>query len=199
MGIIDFIKGELHRDHRVDRRLARHAVVPLPGRRQGDQERRAAHRPRVAGGAVRLPRRVRRHVRAGQAHADHRQHPDPHAAEVVEVRLRVAVQGRRLLRQHAAVHRQQVGHVQPDHDARRRLRHRPRPRLRHLRLPDRRPEDSSCRRSPARTTTSGSTSSPTRCARASSASSATRWPSAKIPVLDVGDALHASWATRCCR
>ena len=27
---------------------------------------------RVTGGAVRLPRRVRRHVPAGQAHADHR-------------------------------------------------------------------------------------------------------------------------------
>ena len=59
-------------------------------------------------------------------------------AEVVEVRLQLAVQGRRLLRHHAAVHRQQVGHVQPDHDARPGLRHRPRARLRHLRLPDRR-------------------------------------------------------------
>ena len=35
--------------------------------------------------------------------------------QVVEVRLQLAVQGRRLLRQHAALHRQQVGHVQPDH------------------------------------------------------------------------------------
>ena len=61
-------------------------------------------------------------------------------AEVVEVRLQLAVQGRRLLRQHAPVHRQQVGHGEPDHDARRRSRHRPRPRVRHLRLPDRRPE-----------------------------------------------------------
>ena len=60
--------------------------------------------------------------------------------QVVEVRLQLAVQGRRLLRQHAAVHRQQVGHVQPDHGARRRLRHRPAARLRHLRLQDRRPK-----------------------------------------------------------
>ena len=52
----------------------------------------------------------------------------------LEVRLRVAVQGRRLLRQHAAVHRQQVGHVEPDHDARPGLRHRAAARLRHLRL-----------------------------------------------------------------
>ena len=90
--------------------------------------------------AVRLPGRVRRHVRPRQAHADDRQHPDPDQPEVVEVRLRVAVQGRRLLRHDAAVHRQQVGHVEPGHGARRRLRHRPRARLRHLRLPHRRPE-----------------------------------------------------------
>ena len=85
--------------------------------------------------AVRLPRRVRRHVRSRQAHADDRQHPDPHQPQGVEVRLRVAVQGRRLLRHDAALHRQQVGHVEPGHDARRRLRHRPGARLRHLRLP----------------------------------------------------------------
>ena len=89
------------------------------------------------------------------------------------------------LRQHAAVHRQQVGHGQPDHDARQRLRHRPRARVRHLRLQDRRPEAVPARKSPAPTRTSGSTSSPTRCARASSASSPTRWRRAKIPVLDV--------------
>ena len=58
----------------------------------------------------------------------------------LEVRLRVAVQGRRLLRQHAALHRQQVGHVEPDHDARSGLRHRPPARLRHLRLQGRRRE-----------------------------------------------------------
>ena len=77
-------------------------------------------------GAVRLPRPVRRHVRPGQAHADDRQHPDPHEAQGLEVRLRVAVQGRRLLRRHAAVHRQQVGHGEPGDDARPGLRHRPR-------------------------------------------------------------------------
>ena len=57
-------------------------------------------------------------VRARQAHADHRQHPGPDDAQGLEVRVRVAVQGRRLLRHHAAVHRQQVGHVQPGDDAR---------------------------------------------------------------------------------
>ena len=76
-------------------------------------------------GAVRLPRRVRRHVRSGQAHADDRQHPGADEAEVVEVRLQLAVQGGRLLPEHAPVHRQQVGHRQSDHDARRRPRHRP--------------------------------------------------------------------------
>ena len=40
-----------------------------------------------------------------------------------KVRLRVAVQGRRLLRHHAALHRQQVGHGQSHHDARRGFRH----------------------------------------------------------------------------
>ena len=38
----------------------------------------------------------------------------------------IAVQGRRLFRQHAAVHRQQVGHGQPGDDARHGLRHRAR-------------------------------------------------------------------------
>ena len=96
-----FPEKAVHRHHRVDRRLARHAVVPLPRRGQGDQERRAAHRARVAGRAVRLPGRVRRHLRPGQAHADHRQHPDPHQPQELEVRAREPVQGRRLLRRHA--------------------------------------------------------------------------------------------------
>ena len=95
---------------------------------------------------------VRRPVRPRQAHADDRQHPDPLAAQGLEVRLRVAVQGRRLLPDHAAVHRQQVGHVEPGHGARPGLRHRPRARLRHLRLPHRRsaevPEGSRRHRQP---------------------------------------------------
>ena len=132
-------------------------------------------------------------VRPGQVQPDHRQHPDPLTPQGVEVRLRVAVQGRRLLRCHAAVHRQQVGHVQPGDDARPGLRHRPPARLRHLRLPDRRPEEVPQGSRRARTTTSGSTSSPTRCARASSASSAKRWPTSKVPVLDVADALQRAW------
>ena len=138
MAIIDFLKKQFIDDHRVDGRLARHPLVPVPRRGQGDQERRAAHRARVAGGAVRLPRPVRRHLRPGQAHADHRQHPDPHHAQELEVRLESAVQGRRLLRHHPPLHRQQVGHRQPGDDARRRLRHRAAARLRHLRLPHRR-------------------------------------------------------------
>ena len=46
--------------------------------------------------------------------------------------LESPVQGRRLFRQHAPVHRQQMGHRQPDHDARPGLRHRARARLRHV-------------------------------------------------------------------
>ena len=45
----------------------------------------------------------------------------------------------------AAVHRQQVGHVESRHDARRRLRHRAGARVRHLRLQDRRRRRCSCR------------------------------------------------------
>ena len=169
----------------MDRRLARHAVVALSRRGQGDQERRAAHRPRVAGRAVRLPRRVRRHLQAGQAHADHRQHPGPHEDQVLAVRLQLAVQGRRLLRRDAALHRQQVGHVEPGDAARQGLR-------RSCACARSAPTTSrsstrrrSCARSPAPITTSGSTSSPTRCARGSSASSRDAVASAKIPVLDV--------------
>ena len=164
---MDFIKGELLEviewtdDSRDTLSLA------VPRRRQGDQERRAADRPRVAGRAVRLPRRVRRHVQARQALADDRQHPGPDEAQVVALRLQLAVQGRRLLRHHAAVHGQQVGHVQPGDAARQRLRHRPRAGVRHLRLQGRRAQDVPARRSPDRITTSASTSSATRCARAS--------------------------------
>ena len=84
--------------------------------------------------------RVRRYVRPRQAHADDRQHPDPDAAEVVEVRVQLPVQGGRLLRHDAAVHGQQVGHRQSDHDARRRSRHRAGARVRHVRFQDRRSE-----------------------------------------------------------
>ena len=72
----------------------------------------------------------------GKHSADDRQHPDPDDAEVLEVRLQVALQGRRLFRHHPPLHRQQVGHVESHHDARPGLRHRARARLRHLRLPD---------------------------------------------------------------
>ena len=119
-------------------------------------------------------------------------------AEVVEVRLQLAVQGGRLLRQHAALHRQQVGHGQSDHDARRRPRHRPRPRVRHLRFPDRRHRSCSSRKSPAPITTSGSTSSPTRCARASSACSPTRWRRRRSRC-STSPAATPSSARRCCR
>ena len=41
-----FPEETVHRHHRVDRRLARHAVVAVPRRGQGDQERRATDRAR---------------------------------------------------------------------------------------------------------------------------------------------------------
>ena len=77
----------------------------------------------------------------GQAHADDRQHPCPHQAQVVEVRLQLAVQGGRVLRDDAPLHGQQVGHVEPDHAARQRLRRRARARVRHVRLQDHRRQD----------------------------------------------------------
>ena len=70
-----------------------------------------------------------------------RQHPDPDQPQELEVRAPEPVQGRRLLRRHPGVHRQQVGHGEPGDDARRRLRHRAAARLRHLRLPHRRREE----------------------------------------------------------
>ena len=54
----------------------------------------------------------------GKHDADHRQHSRPVQAQGLEVRVRIALQGRRLLRRHAAVHRQQVGHVEPGDGAR---------------------------------------------------------------------------------
>ena len=141
---------------------------------------------------------VRRHVRARQAHADHRQHPDPDEARVVEVRLQFAVQGRRLLRHHAALHRQQMGHVEPGDAARQRLRRRARARVRHLRLQDRPARRRSCARSPAPITTSASTSSATRCARASSACSRMRSRPRRCRCSTWRRATPSS-ATRCCR
>ncbi len=74
----------------------------------------------------------------GKHSARHRQHPGPHQSQELEVRAREPVQGGRLLRRHAGVHRQQVGHGEPGDDARRGLRRRAAARVRHLRLPHRR-------------------------------------------------------------
>ena len=67
-----------------------------------------------------------------QAHPDDREHPDPVDDPGLEIRLPVAVQVRRLLPQHAALHRQQVGHGEPGDDARQGLRRRAAAGLRHL-------------------------------------------------------------------
>ena len=65
----------------MDRRLARHAVVPVP---DDDKEIKRGAQLIVREsqvGAVRLPRTVRRHVRPRQAHADDRQHPGADPAQ----------------------------------------------------------------------------------------------------------------------
>ena len=124
----------------MERRLARHAVVSLSGRGQGNQARRAADRPRIADRAIHLSRPVRRYLRAGQVCADHRQHPGAERSEGMEVRVRIAVQGRRLLCGHAAFHRQQMGHGQSGDDARPGFRHRAPACVRHLRFPHHRSE-----------------------------------------------------------
>ena len=61
-------------------------------------------------------------------------------ARGLDVRLRQPVQGRGLLRQHAADHRPEVGHAQPGAAARPRLRPGARARLRHLHAARARPE-----------------------------------------------------------
>ena len=66
MAIIDFIKKQFIDIIEWTDDSRDTLSYPLPRRGQGDQERRAADRARVAGGAVRLPGRVRRHVRPGK-------------------------------------------------------------------------------------------------------------------------------------
>src|SRR5690348_3469290 len=62
-------QNSVPRDHRVAGRFARHDFLPVSGYGQGNQERRAAHRPRIADGAVRVSRPVRRYVRPRKIHA----------------------------------------------------------------------------------------------------------------------------------
>ena len=62
---------------------------------------------------VRAPGPDRRRVRARPAPARDRQPADPLHAGRLDARLRQPVQGRGLLRQHAADHRSQVGHAEP--------------------------------------------------------------------------------------
>ena len=76
----------------------------------------------------------------GSYDAQDRQPADPQHARGLEVRLRQPVQGRGLLRQHAADHRPEVGHAEPDHAARPRVRPGPPARVRHLHAAGGRPE-----------------------------------------------------------
>ena len=67
------------------------------------------------------------------------EHADPVHPQGLEVRLQLAVQGRGVLRQHPAVHRHEVGHPEPGHRPRPRVRHGAPAGVRHLRRPGRRP------------------------------------------------------------
>ena len=93
---------------------------------------------------------------------------------------------------------QQVGHGEPDHDARRRLRHRARARVRHVRLQDHRSEAVPEGSRRLAISISGSTNSPTRCARASSACSAKRWRRRRSRC-STSPRATPNWARRCCR
>ena len=88
MGLMDFIKGELIEIIEWTDDSRDTLSYRFPDDDKEIKKRRAADRARVAGGAVRLPRAVRRPLRAGQAHADDRQHPGPDDAQGMEVRVR---------------------------------------------------------------------------------------------------------------
>ena len=81
MGLMDFIKGELIEIIEWTDDSRDTLSYRFPDDDKEIKQRRAAHRPRVADGSVRLSRAVRRHLRSGQAHADDRQHPGPHDAQ----------------------------------------------------------------------------------------------------------------------
>ena len=123
--------------------------------------------------------------RPGHVHAADAEPADPVHAQGLEVRLRVAVQGRGLLRQHPAVHGHEVGHPEPGDHARRRVRHGAAAGVRRIRR---------CG-SPIRRRCCGSWRAPTRssaprrsrsiCGRSSSAGWAPPWPRAGVPMLDL--------------
>ena len=84
-------------------------------------------------------------VHARHLHAADPEHADPVHAQGLEVRLRLAVEGRGLLRQHPAVHRHEVGHAEPGHRPRPRVRHGPAAGVRRLRAAGHRPGQAAAR------------------------------------------------------
>ena len=122
------------------RRHERFARLPLPRLQPGNQDERAAHGSREPGGAVHQRGESGRPLHPGALPAHDAEPADPHDAARMEVRLPVALQGRGLLLQHAPLHGPEVGHDEPRHDARRRVRDDPPARVRHVRDEDRRRE-----------------------------------------------------------
>src|SRR5690242_13939660 len=78
-----------------------------------NQERRAAHRATRAGGDPHRSRAYRRRLSARAPRAHDGEHAGAVQAPGLEVRLREPVQGRRSLREHAAVRRQKWGTTNP--------------------------------------------------------------------------------------
>jgi membrane protease subunit (stomatin/prohibitin family) len=102
MGIMDFIKGEAARGHRVDRRLARHAVVAVPRRDKAIKNgaQLIVRESQVA--PVRLPGEFGDTFGPGKHTLTTDNIPVLTKIKSWPVRLQLAVQGRRLLRHHRA-------------------------------------------------------------------------------------------------
>jgi len=110
MGIMDFIKGELidvieWTDDSRDTLSYRYPTRTRPS------ERRAADRARIAGGAVHVPRPVRRHL-PPESTADDRQHPVLTKLQSWKYGFN-SLQGRRLLHHDAPVHGNKWGTANP--------------------------------------------------------------------------------------
>ena len=110
--------------HRVVRRERSGDRSPDTAARIGrDQVRLAGHRAREPGGNLLQGRQRLRRSGSRPAHAEHRQHPDPHQGPLPALELQVAVPGGGRLREPEAFRRSQMG----DGPARRLSRRRARP------------------------------------------------------------------------
>jgi hypothetical protein len=133
-----FHQETVHRHHPVDRDRRWHAGLALPDGRDGNPERRLAHRSRIAGGRLRQRRQGGRRVRPRHVQAHDADAARAHVPEELGQALRVPLQERRLLLQHAPAGRPEVGHAPADHHPRQGLRRRAPAGLRQLQLPHRR-------------------------------------------------------------